>query len=117
MVAGVSITFLMVPQKVVMPAQAGIQSFANLLMFLDSRLRGNDGNRAFLTFCGTIIFCEADNVCSFSLLALSSVCRRADNERNQKKGHPCHFGPAGCPALLEATGILQTRFAMGIIFE
>ncbi len=37
---------LIYSRKVVIPAKAGIQGFYNGLKFLDSRLRGNDGNRA-----------------------------------------------------------------------
>ncbi len=42
---------MMRSQKVVIPAKAGIQGFCNGLEFLDSRLRGNDGNEEFSTFC------------------------------------------------------------------
>jgi hypothetical protein len=45
---------LMVPQKIVMPAQAGIQSLVNSLKLLDSRLRGNDEWSEFPTFCCSI---------------------------------------------------------------
>jgi hypothetical protein len=38
-------------QKVVIPAKAGIQGFCNNLKFLDSRLRGNDGNEEFSRIC------------------------------------------------------------------
>jgi hypothetical protein len=35
---------MMLSQKVVIPAKAGIQRFGNSLKFRHSRLRGNDGN-------------------------------------------------------------------------
>ncbi len=41
----------MLSQKIVIPAKAGIQWFCNGLKFLDSRLRGNDGNEGFSAFC------------------------------------------------------------------
>jgi hypothetical protein len=41
-------------QKVVIPAQAGIQSMRNQLKTLDSRFHGNDENGLPATFCETI---------------------------------------------------------------
>ncbi len=41
---------MMLLQKVVIPAKAGIQGFCNRLKFLDSRLHGNYGNMGFPTF-------------------------------------------------------------------
>jgi hypothetical protein len=38
-------------EKVVIPAQAGIQSAVNWLKSLDSRLRGNDGKGRLTNFC------------------------------------------------------------------
>jgi hypothetical protein len=45
---------LMNSQKVVIPAQAGIQGICKVLKGLDSRFHGNDGEKAFLTFYETI---------------------------------------------------------------
>ncbi len=42
---------LMLHQKVVIPAKAGIQGFLNGLKFLGSRFRGNDPNESFSPFC------------------------------------------------------------------
>jgi hypothetical protein len=39
------------PQKVVIPAQAGIQTISNPLKTLDSRFHGNDRKWTFETFC------------------------------------------------------------------
>ncbi len=50
--------YMMVSHKVVMPAQAGIQRNGNLLKILDSRFRGNDNLKRFLTFCEAIIYDE-----------------------------------------------------------
>jgi len=40
----------MVSQKVVIPAQAGIQGICKILIRLDSRFHGNDEKKAFQTF-------------------------------------------------------------------
>ncbi|MGD0283385.1 MAG: tetratricopeptide repeat protein [Dissulfurispiraceae bacterium] len=42
---------VMVPQKVVIPAKAGIQGISNYPKRLDSRLHGNDEKTLFQTFC------------------------------------------------------------------
>jgi hypothetical protein len=42
-------------QKVVIPAEAGIQTILNLLKTLDSLLQGNDENGLSATFYETII--------------------------------------------------------------
>jgi len=39
------------PQKVVIPAQAGIQDIRKALKKLDSRFHGNDGKANLETFC------------------------------------------------------------------
>jgi hypothetical protein len=46
----------MVSQKVVIPAQAGIQRICTALKRLDSRFHGNDGKKAFRTFYEIINF-------------------------------------------------------------
>jgi len=43
-------TYLMNSQKVVIPAQAGIQGICKVLKGLDSRFHGNDGEKSFLTY-------------------------------------------------------------------
>ncbi len=55
----------MLSQKIVIPAKAGIQGFCNGLKFLDSRLRGNDGNESISAFCEFIMYELEDRVSDF----------------------------------------------------
>jgi hypothetical protein len=45
----------MISQKIVIPAQAGIQGIGKVLKGVDSCFHGNDGKKTFRTFYETII--------------------------------------------------------------
>jgi len=64
-----------------MPAKAGIQ---NYLKILDSRLRGNDAKRGFMTFYDTINVRRSSVLSSIKLSAFQAGVK-ADF------GHPVHF--------------------------